>query len=62
MAHILDHLDADNLATAVALASVPDGIRGYGPVKERSVVLARAKRAELLAALEQTAKAVTLAA
>jgi hypothetical protein len=41
---MLDHLDADNLAAAVALAAVPDGIRDYGPVKEMSVVMARAKR------------------
>jgi indolepyruvate ferredoxin oxidoreductase len=44
VAHLLDHLDADNLAAAVALAAVPDGIRDYGPVKEMSVVMARAKR------------------
>lgn len=28
------HLRADNYATAVALARLPEGIRGYGPVKE----------------------------
>jgi indolepyruvate ferredoxin oxidoreductase len=59
---MLDHLDAGNLAAAVALAGVPDGIRGYGPVKERSVVLARTKRLELLAAFDQAAKSTTAAA
>ena len=38
---IVVHLDGPNLEAAVALASYPDEIRGYGPVKEESV-----KRAE----------------
>jgi indolepyruvate ferredoxin oxidoreductase len=33
---------------ALALLSLPEDIRGYGPVKEKSVVQARAKRAGLL--------------
>jgi indolepyruvate ferredoxin oxidoreductase len=59
---MLDHLDAGNLAAAVALAGVPDGIRGYGPVKEKSVGAARAKREELLSAFDRAATAATLAA
>ena len=39
---IVAKLNADNHAAAVALASVPDEIRGYGHVKEKS--LAAAKR------------------
>jgi indolepyruvate ferredoxin oxidoreductase len=62
VAHMLDHLDAGNLAAAVALAGVPDGIRGYGPVKEKSVGAARAKREELLSAFDRAATAATLAA
>jgi indolepyruvate ferredoxin oxidoreductase len=38
---IVIHLDGMNLEAAVALASYPDEIRGYGPVKDESV-----KRAE----------------
>jgi len=39
---IVVHLDGTNLEAAVALASYPDEIRGYGPVKDESV-----KRAEV---------------
>ena len=35
-------------ALAVALAAVPDQIRGYGPVKAASLETAKAKEAELL--------------
>jgi indolepyruvate ferredoxin oxidoreductase len=42
-------LSTSNHATAVALASLPDQIRGYGPVKAQSVKTAKAKEAELLA-------------
>ena len=45
-----------------AEAGEPDGIGGYGPVKGRSAVLARARLEELLAAFDQAAMAVTLAA
>ncbi|WP_417319558.1 indolepyruvate ferredoxin oxidoreductase family protein [Emcibacter sp.] len=34
---LLDHLDKDNLEQAVALASYPEDIRGFGHVKEKSV-------------------------
>lgn len=37
-----------NHATAVELASLPDDIRGYGHVKEASIVRAEARRSELL--------------
>ena len=53
LAHILSSLDRDRLATAVALASIPEMIRGYGPVKQRSIVQARAKQKELMAAFDQ---------
>ncbi|MEM7377957.1 MAG: indolepyruvate ferredoxin oxidoreductase family protein [Pseudomonadota bacterium] len=36
-------LSRDNLATAIEIAGVPDEIRGYGHVKERNVVAARAR-------------------
>ena len=47
---LLRTLSADRLADAVALASLPEEIRGYGHVKERHLVKARAKRDTLLAA------------
>ena len=38
-----------NHAAAVALAGIPDQIRGYGPVKAESVETAKAKEADILA-------------
>jgi indolepyruvate ferredoxin oxidoreductase len=49
VAELLAGLTGGNHALAVALASVPDQIRGYGPVKAASLVTAKAKEAELLA-------------
>ena len=43
-------LDGDNHALAVKIACVPEEIRGYGHVKERSLGIAKAKQADLLAA------------
>jgi indolepyruvate ferredoxin oxidoreductase len=61
LAHILDRLDDGRLDAAVALASIPETIRGYGPVKERSIVQAQARQKELLAPFDRppgvTAKA-----
>jgi len=45
---LLPQLTADNLAAAVAIASVPEEIRGYGHVKERHLAAARAKETQLL--------------
>ena len=36
-----------NHATAVALASIPEKIRGYGPVKQRHLAIAKAEEAAL---------------
>jgi len=47
---LLDRLDADNLALAVAIASLPEQIRGFGHVKEAHLHKARARQAELLRA------------
>lgn len=41
----------------MALASIPEHIRGYGPVKVRAVAKARALQTELLAAFDQAAGA-----
>ena len=55
---LLIGLTPANHALAVALASVPDQIRGYGPVKAQSVVTAKAKEAELLRKFRSPAEAV----
>jgi indolepyruvate ferredoxin oxidoreductase len=46
---LLPKLGAGNLAAAVALAEVPERIRGFGHVKEQSVAQAAALRTKLLA-------------
>ncbi|MEN4922506.1 indolepyruvate ferredoxin oxidoreductase family protein [Achromobacter spanius] len=48
MTAILSKLNRGNLDRAVALASVPEEIRGYGHVKEASMARAEAVREELL--------------
>jgi indolepyruvate ferredoxin oxidoreductase len=53
---ILARLSAQNHGLAVQIASIPEDIRGYGHVKEASVDKARAKQAELLAALRSPEK------
>jgi indolepyruvate ferredoxin oxidoreductase len=47
---LLAKLDRDNHATAVAIASIPDEIRGYGHIKLRTLKTAKANEADLLAA------------
>jgi indolepyruvate ferredoxin oxidoreductase len=59
---ILSGLATHNRDAAVALARLPETIRGYGPVKERSVAAAKAKRGELMAAFERKDAARPLAA
>jgi indolepyruvate ferredoxin oxidoreductase len=48
IAEILGALKSDNHAIAVALASIPEKIRGYGHVKQRHLQSAKAEEAELL--------------
>src|SRR5450830_638395 len=50
VAALLPKLTADNLATAVAIARIPEDIRGYGHVKERHLKAAKQKEASLLTA------------
>jgi len=47
---LLPKLSADNLAQAVAIAAIPEDIRGFGHVKERNLKAARQKEAGLVAA------------
>jgi indolepyruvate ferredoxin oxidoreductase len=52
---LLPKLTAENLAQAVAIASIPEDIRGYGHVKERHFKSAKQKEATLLAAFGKPA-------
>ncbi len=54
-------LRPETLETAVSLASLPDTIRGFGPVKDNARAKAQARRAELQMALNN-APAVAMAA
>ncbi|OON60022.1 indolepyruvate ferredoxin oxidoreductase [Massilia sp. KIM] len=62
VAALLPKLTADNLAQAVAIASIPEDIRGYGHVKERHLKAAKEKEAALLAAFHAPAGAASRAA
>jgi len=59
---LLAKLNADNLAQAVAIASIPEDIRGYGHVKERHLRAAKAKEAALIAAFDTPAGSTSHAA
>lgn len=49
----LDHLSETTLPHIIALASLPDGIRGFGPVKEAAVRKTRVLRQQLLDRISQ---------
>jgi indolepyruvate ferredoxin oxidoreductase len=49
VAQLLPKLSTHNIAAAVAIASIPDDIRGYGHIKERNLAAAAKKEAELIA-------------
>jgi indolepyruvate ferredoxin oxidoreductase len=51
VASVLGALSPVTLETAVELLSLPDRIRGYGPVKEKAAVDAKARHAQLVADL-----------
>lgn len=55
IALLLAQLTKDNLAQAVAIASIPEDIRGYGHVKERHLALAQVRRERLLAGFKDGA-------
>jgi len=52
---MLSSLAGHNYDTAVAIASLPEEVSGFGPVKEAKVAAARAKETELLASFERVA-------
>ncbi len=49
LAELIETLGTGNHAQAVALASLPDKIRGFGPVKAQNLLKAEAEKAALLA-------------
>ena len=51
VAHVLSVLSPLTLETAIEILSLPDRIRGYGPVKEKAVKDAKARYAQLAADL-----------
>ncbi len=59
IASLLPRLTAENLAQAVAIAGLPDEIRGFGHIKERNLQAARKKEAALLAAFDTPTTAAT---
>ena len=56
VAELLQRLSPATLPTAVALAALPERIRGFGHVKERSMRIAAAERARLLVRLRTPAR------
>ena len=60
LADMATHLTRDNVAVALALAAVPEDMRGFGHVKQKNVAIARARMADLRERL--TVRAVALAA
>ena len=59
---LLGELSAANIEQAVAIAALPEEIRGYGHVKERHYKAAQAKRAQLLQAMRSPAQEAAKAA
>jgi indolepyruvate ferredoxin oxidoreductase len=55
IAELIEHLTPANHAAAVALASLPETIRGFGHVKAKSIAAAAERRLELLAAFRNPA-------
>ena len=55
---VLGTLDATNLALAADIARIPEDIRGYGHVKERHLVAARAKWSGLMTAWRSAAQRI----
>jgi indolepyruvate ferredoxin oxidoreductase len=58
LCRLLPALDAASYETVIALAGLPDEIRGFGPVKDAAIAQSEAKRSGLLAALDSSAKAL----
>jgi len=59
---LLPKLTPENLAQAVAIASIPEDIRGYGHVKERHLKAAKEKEAALVATFHSSSDSASRAA
>jgi indolepyruvate ferredoxin oxidoreductase len=59
---IVAKLNADNHATAVGLASIPQKIRGFGHIKDRNLKVAKAEEADLLAKFRADPQPLPIAA
>lgn len=59
---VVEHLTPATHSVAVGLASIPDKIRGYGPVKARHLAAAKAEEATLLAEFRSGAPTLQQAA
>ena len=53
---LIAHLTPQNRALAVAVASIPEKIRGFGPIKQRSVTAAKAEESVFLTRLRNAVK------
>jgi indolepyruvate ferredoxin oxidoreductase len=62
LAEILAGLSYENYELAVALASLPERIRGYGHIKMQNLATAKAEEAQLLAQFRRGPDSVSLAA
>ena len=62
LARLLPRLNRANHAAVLALAELPEAIRGFGHVKQASIARAEQRASELLARLEQPALAVVASA
>jgi indolepyruvate ferredoxin oxidoreductase len=59
---IVAKLNADNHATAVGLAGIPQKIRGFGHIKDRNLKVAKAEEADLLAKFRADPQPLPIAA
>ena len=53
---LLEHLDADKLALAIEIAQLPEQLRGYGHIKEKSLQQMRERQRSLLARYREHGK------
>jgi indolepyruvate ferredoxin oxidoreductase len=54
---VLDRYDETNVAAAIDIASLPDQIRGYEHIKEKSITQVKKAASDKLAAIEAAALA-----
>ena len=62
LSETLDHLTPDNHHIVLALAAIPEKIRGFGPVKQRHLAAAKAEESALREQLQSAGAAILKAA